>query len=249
MSPAEAHASGEPGAGAVSRADQTMSIGEVLTRLRPDFPDVSISKIRFLETEGLVEPQRSASGYRRFTDDDVARLRYVLTVQRDHYLPLRVIKEQLEQLDRGMELVTEGGSTVTPYTVATGKSGDENEVVLSRSSLLEAAAISSDLLEELESYGLVAASRSGTYDAQALLIARTVSELTEYGLQPRHLRTVRSAADREVGLVEQVIAPLFKQRGAGAQGRAEEAADQVARLTVRLHAALVEAGTRRIGTR
>lgn len=248
MSPAEARIPGEAGGGAVLRAQQTMSIGEVLSQLRPDFPDVSISKIRFLETEGLVEPQRSASGYRRFTADDVARLRYVLTVQRDHYLPLRVIKEQLEQLDRGMELVTEGASTVTPYTAA-GKKAEANEVLLSRSSLLEAAAISDELLSELESYGLVAPDRTGAYDAEALLVARTVGELAEFGLQPRHLRAVRSAAEREVDLVEQVVAPMLKQRGADARGRAEDAAGQVARLTMRLHAALVEAGVRRVGSR
>ncbi|PSL03571.1 MerR-like DNA binding protein [Haloactinopolyspora alba] len=248
MSPAEARAPGEAGRGAARQAPETMSIGEVLAQLRQDFPDVSISKIRFLETEGLVEPQRSPSGYRRFTADDVARLRYVLTVQRDHYLPLRVIKEQLEQLDRGMELVTEGASTVTPYTAA-GPASDPNEVVLSRSSLLEAAAITEELLAELESYGLVSAGRGGTYDAEALMVARTVGELAEFGLQPRHLRAVRTAAEREVDLVEQVVAPMRKQRGADAQGRADESADQVARLTVRLHAALVEAGIRRVRSR
>lgn len=227
-------------------ARQTMSIGEVLTALRPDFPDVSISKIRFLETEGLVEPQRSPSGYRRFSADDVARLRYVLTVQRDHYLPLRVIKEQLEQLDRGMQLVGDGERPVTPYTVAAGKNAESPEVRLSRASLLEAAAIADDLLTELESYGLVAASRGGVYDHEALLVARTVGELAQYGLQPRHLRSVRSAAEREIGLVEQVVAPMLLQRSADARGRAEDVATEIARLTTRLHAALVDSGVRRI---
>nr|WP_238992387.1 MerR family transcriptional regulator [Jiangella ureilytica] len=245
MSPAEgnsARASG-PARRDAAPAGQTMSIGEVLAQLRPDFAEVSISKIRFLETEGLVEPQRSPSGYRRFTPDDVARLRYVLTVQRDHYLPLRVIKEQLAQLDRGMELVTEGGSTVTPYTAA---AGGTDEVLLPRASLLEAAGIGDDLLAELESYGLVTPRRGGAYDADALLVARTVGELAQYGLQPRHLRAVRSAAERQVGLVEQVVAPMFRQRSADSRGRAEEAAADVARLTVRLHAALVDAGIRRL---
>nr|WP_240477231.1 MerR family transcriptional regulator [Jiangella muralis] len=244
MSPAEANsarASG-PARRDAAPAGQTMSIGEVLAQLRPDFADVSISKIRFLETEGLVEPQRSPSGYRRFSHDDVARLRYVLTVQRDHYLPLRVIKEQLGQLDRGMELVTEG-STVTPYTAAAAAS---DEVLLPRASLLEAAAISDELLTELESYGMVTARRGGAYDADALLVARTAAELAQYGLQPRHLRSVRTAAERQVGLVEQVVAPMFRQRSADSRGRAEETAADVARLTVRLHAALVDAGTRRL---
>lgn len=229
-------------------ARQTMSIGEVLAQLRPDFPDVSISKIRFLETEGLVEPQRSASGYRRFSGDDIARLRYVLTVQRDHYLPLRVIKEQLEQLDRGMQLMGDGQASVTPYTAA-GKTSEPQEVRLSRESLLEASGISEDLLAELESYGLVVAGRGGSYDHDALLVARTAGELAEHGVQPRNLRTLRTAAEREVGLVEQVVAPMLRQRSVEARGRAEEVAAELARLTTRLHAALVDAGVRRIPTR
>jgi DNA-binding transcriptional MerR regulator len=169
-------------------ARQTVTIGEVLAQLRPDFPDVTISKIRFLEAEGLVEPQRSPSGYRRFSHDDVARLRYVLTVQRDNYLPLRVIN------------------------------------------------------------GLVTA-RGTTFDADALLVARTAGELAAYGLEPRHLRIVRSAAEREAGLVEQVVAPMLRQRGVEARGRAEEAAREIARLTTRIHAAILDAALRRIRTR
>lgn len=227
---------------------QTMSIGEVLARLRPDFPDVTISKIRFLESEGLVQPGRAPSGYRRFTHDDVARLRYVLIVQRDHYLPLRVIKEQLERLDQGLDPSEEAaddgalpGRPGGPHPV----SADAGEVRLTRNLLLEAAGIDADLLAELESHQLIG-SRGGVFDADALVIARTAGELAEYGLQPRHLRTIRSAAEREAGLAEQVVAPLLRQRGAGARGRAEEVAREIARLTARLHAALVDARVRRL---
>ena len=226
-------------------ARQTVSIGEVLAQLRPDFPDVTISKIRFLESEGLIEPQRSPSGYRRFSHDDVARLRYVLTVQRDNYLPLRVIKEQLERLDDGMELSFRGRPGA-PHSL--GSARDPSEVRLSRSALLEAADISDDLLTELESYGLVTA-RGATFDADALLVARTAGELAAHGLEPRHLRTIRSAAEREVDLVEQLVAPLLRQRGAEARGRGEETAREVARLTSRLHAAIVDAQLRRVRTR
>lgn len=225
---------------------QTMSIGEVLAVLRPDFPDVSISKIRFLETEGLVEPQRSPSGYRRFTADDVSRLRYVLTVQRDHYLPLRVIKEQLAQLDRGSALMADGDSPVTPYTAASSRNGSSGEVRLSRETLQEAAAISEELLVELESYGLLRPGRGGVYDQDALLIARTAGELAGHGLEPRHLRSIRGAAEREVSLVEQVITPMLRQRSADAKARAEEVAADIGRLTTRLHAALVDDGIRRL---
>jgi DNA-binding transcriptional MerR regulator len=227
-------------------ARQIFNIGEVLEQLRPDFPGVTISKIRFLESEGLVEPQRAPSGYRRFSHDDIARLRYVLTVQRDHYLPLRVIKEQLEQLDRGMELTT-GGRPGAPYAVSPAPQ-EVGQVRLSRSSLLEAADISEELLADLESYGLVTA-RSASFDADALLIARTAGELAGYGLEPRHLRTIRGAAEREVGLIEQVVAPILRQRGAEARGRGEEAAREIVRLTSRLHTALVEGQLRHLRSR
>ena len=227
-------------------ARQTVSIGEVLAQLRPDFPDVTISKIRFLESEGLVEPQRSPSGYRRFTHDDVARLRYVLTVQRDHYLPLRVIKEQLEHLDDGMAPPL-GGRPGAPHGLAASPR-NARDVRLSRIALLEAAGIGPGLLAELESYGLVSA-RGATYDADALLVARTAGELATYGLEPRHLRAIRSAAEREVGLIEQVVAPMLRQRGAEARGRAEESAREIARLTSRLHAVIVDGLLRRVRTR
>jgi DNA-binding transcriptional MerR regulator len=230
-------------------ARQTVSIGEVLAQLRPDFPDVTISKIRFLESEGLVEPQRSQSGYRRFSHDDIARLRYVLTVQRDHYLPLRVIKEQLERLDDGMELSL-GGRPGAPHGLAgsAGSAREPSDVRLSRTALLEAAGISADLLAELETHGLVTA-RGTTFDADALLVARIAGELAVHGLEPRHLRTIRSAAEREVDLVEQVVAPILRQRGIEARGRGEEAAREIARLTTRLHATIVAAQLRRVGTR
>ena len=225
-------------------ARQTLSIGEVLAQLRSDFPDVTISKIRFLESEGLVEPQRAPSGYRRFSHDDVARLRYVLTVQRDHYLPLRVIKEQLEQLDDGMVTTLGGGRPGAPYALASARQ-EAGQVRLSRSSLLEAAGISDELLTDLEAYGLVTA-RGATFDADALVIARAAGELAAHGLQPRHLRTIRSAAEREAGLIEQVVAPILRQRGAEARGRGEEAAREIARLTSQLHATLVDAQLRHV---
>ncbi len=236
-------------------ARQTMSIGEVLAQLRGDFPDVTISKIRFLESEGLVRPDRAPSGYRRFSHDDVARLRYVLTVQRDHYLPLRVIKEQLEQLDQGMAMDAAhadgasraGGRPGVTHVVA-AVDHDVREVRLSRSSLAEAAGIDADFLAELESYGLVTA-RSGVFDADALVIARTAGELAAYGIDPRHRRTIRSAAEREAGLVEQIVAPMLRQRGAEARGRANETAREIGRLTARLHATLVEARLKQVGTR
>jgi len=228
----------------------------VLAQLSTDFPDVSISKIRFLEAEGLVEPQRAASGYRKFSRDDVERLRYVLGAQRDHYLPLRVIKEHLDALDRGLEPPVRIGNTPQvpePNLAVEGLPAAEDfgpavsELRLSRAELLVAAGLVEAQLASLEQYGLVTPLPGGHYDGDALLVARTVAAMSAYGLEARHLRPFRIAADREVGLVEQVVAPLTASRSAEARGRAQEALRELAALSVRLHALLVKAGLRSLG--
>jgi DNA-binding transcriptional MerR regulator len=230
-----------------------MSIGEVLASLRADFPDVTISKIRFLESEGLVEPERTPSGYRKFSRDDVARLRYVLSAQRDNYLPLRVIKTHLEAIDRGLEPpATAGGGPQVPraLVVADGLPGPDSfarettELRLSREELADAASIEPAQLDMLEQYGLVAPRPGGYFDGDALVVAKTVAEMSRFGLEPRHLRAFRAAADREVGLVEQVVAPMVRQRNPEARGRAEEVARELGSLSVRLHAMLVKSGLR-----
>jgi DNA-binding transcriptional MerR regulator len=232
-----------------------MSIGEVLAQLRPDFPDVTISKIRFLEAEGLVEPERAPSGYRRFSHDDVARLRYVLTSQRDHYLPLRVIKEHLDALDRGLEPLVGGGRPGVPRAVVDGAGTgpglrrDAGDVRLSREELADAADVDEALLDQLESYGLIAPRPGGWFDADAVRVAAAAGELASYGLEARHLRAFRTTADRQLGLVEQVVTPLLRQRGAGSRDRAEEVAREIARVAVRLHTALVASGLRGLGGR
>jgi DNA-binding transcriptional MerR regulator len=221
-------------------ARSLMSIGEVLQTLRGDFPDVTISKIRFLESEGLVEPARTPSGYRKFSHQDVDRLRYVLSAQRDQYLPLRVIKEHLDAIDRGLDVPSQprgpGGDLV---------GGDNSEVRLSRSELIKAAGIDADLLDQIEGFGLVAR-RAGSahYDGDALAVASTIAEMRAYGLEPRHLRAFRTGAEREAGLVEQVVAPLLRQRDPEARARAEEVAREMGALSVRLHTALVRTALR-----
>ncbi len=236
--------------GAVSRA--FMSIGEVLGQLRPDFPDITISKIRFLEAEGLVEPERTASGYRKFSRDDLARLRYVLSAQRDHYLPLRVIKEHLDAIDRGLEPPAQpgGGPRVPRALVAaeglpTAESfqPEPSEVRLSRKELLTAAGLEPEQLEQLEQYGLLAPrAGSGHYDGDALIVAKTVAEMARFGIEARHLRPFKAAAEREIGLVEQVVTPLVRQRNPEARARADEVVRELAALSVKLHATLVRAG-------
>ncbi|MDH2426225.1 MerR family transcriptional regulator [Sphaerisporangium sp. TRM90804] len=210
-----------------------MNIGEVLEVLRADFPDVTVSKIRFLEGEGLIEPQRSPSGYRKFTRDDVERLRYILTAQRDRYLPLRVIKDHL---DTEADAAAPGPRAVEAQV---------QEVRLSRAELLQAAGLDEETLAELEDYGLVAPV-ARRYDAEALTVARASGALARFGLHPRHLRVLRAAAEREAGLVEQAVAPLLRRRAPGAAEAAEEAARELSALLLELHTALVQGGLRGI---
>jgi DNA-binding transcriptional MerR regulator len=237
---------------AASRA--RMNIGEVLELLRGDHPNISIPKIRFLEDKGLIKPERTPSGYRKFSHGDVERLRYIQRMQRDHYMPLKVIGEHLDAIDRGLEPPPIQDVVPTVPTVKLGQDGlpgaetflARSDVRLSRKELLKIAEIDEATLEQLEQHGLIKA-RPGTghYDSDALLVARTAAELAEFGLEPRHLRAFKAAADREVGLVEQVTAPLRNGRDASAEARADEAAAEIAALSVRLHATLVKAGLRR----
>jgi DNA-binding transcriptional MerR regulator len=243
------------GAGAAKASRVRLNIGEVLDRLRPDFPGVTIPKIRFLEDKGLVKPERTPSGYRKFSGDDVDRLRYVLRMQRDHYLPLRVIGEHLDAIDRGLEPPPIEPVVPTVPTVSLAADGlpsagsfnRRDNVRLSRKELLKIAEISEDLLTELEQFGLVTP-RTGTghYDTDALVIATTARELADFGFEPRHLRAFKTSADREVGLVEQVIAPQKRGRDASARARAQDTVSEIAALSVRLHATLVKAGLRSV---
>jgi DNA-binding transcriptional MerR regulator len=209
-------------------------IGAVLQLLQAEFADVTISKIRFLEAEGLVTPARTASGYRKFSAADVERLRYVLTAQRDQYLPLKVIKEHLGAIDRGLRPAA-GGPPVAPSSLpqtpgqpaAEDFGADGIELRLTRAELRAAADISAELLDQLESHGLVVA-RGNHYDGEAIVVARVAAEFAPYGIEPRHLRLFRTAADREVGLIEQVTGP-----------RRTEQTEELAALAVRLHTALV----------
>lgn len=236
-----------------------MSIGAVLTQLRADFPDVTISKIRFLESEGLVRPQRTAAGYRQFSLVDVERLRYVLAAQRDQYLPLRVIKEQLDAIDQGEHAGPAGqrgpesprrlAGVVGGISAPTGPARPEDFAVadtvrMTQEEVLSAAAIDRDVLAELERFGLIRPGPAGFYDTDAVLVARTAQAMTEFGLEPRHLRAFRASADREVGLLAQIVTPMSRQRDPDARARADEVARELAVLSVRLHALLVKTGLR-----
>ncbi|HEY2507261.1 MAG TPA: MerR family transcriptional regulator [Streptosporangiaceae bacterium] len=253
-----------------------LGISEVLAQLRADFPDISVSKIRFLETEGLISPARSPAGYRRFGAVDVDRLRYILTAQRDQYLPLRVIRERLDRLAGGENLEAQPGgpnrhqpghgvstlpaaSAAVSGSAGTGSAGtgsrgtgsagtgqaatgpDEPaaDQLLSRRELLDAAGMSDALLTELETFGLLR--RVGRqYSRDALQVGRTAVALAAYGVEARHLRAVRAAAERETAMIESLVAPILRQRGSGARELASRTASELAGLVLGLHAALVD---------
>ena len=215
--------------------DTLYSIGEVLNLLRPEFADVTISKLRFLEAEGLVDPLRTPAGYRKYTPAHVERLRIVLGAQRDRYLPLRVIREQLLAEERGDAVI---GS---PTTVA-----EVGEARLTREQLRQRSGLDDAGLDDLEQYGLVVPGPGGHYGPEALTVASIAARLAEFGLEGRHLRPYRATADREVGLLAQLLPPLSKQAGHNGWAQALETVHELAALCAQLHGALERQGLRSV---
>jgi DNA-binding transcriptional MerR regulator len=234
-----------------------MSIGAVLDLLRPDFPDVTISKIRFLEAEGLVTPERAASGYRRFTAYDCARLRFILTAQREQYLPLKVIKAQLDAQPDG-ELPLAGSPYGVPRLVSVSNEASSAptadpsavsaaSVRLSREDLLARSGVDGELLTALHKAGVISTGPGGFFDEYAVVILQCARALAEYGVEPRHLRAFRSAADRQSDLIAQIAAPLVnagKAGKSGARDRADDLAREVAALAITLHTSLIKSAVR-----
>lgn len=225
-----------------------MSIGAVLDLLRGDFPDVTISKIRFLEAEGLVTPERTSSGYRRFTAYDCARLRFILTAQRDQYLPLKVIKAQLDAQPDG-ELPRSGSAYGVPRLVPVDARSDEGAVAaaqvrLSREDLLTRSGVDDELLTALVKAGVITTGAAGFFDEHSVVIAQCASALADYGVEPRHLRAFRSAADRQSDLIAQIAGPVVKAGNPGARDRADDLAREVAALAITLHTSLIKSAVR-----
>ena len=219
------------------------SIGQVLAILKPDFEDVSISKIRFLESEGLISPERAPSGYRRYAESDIDRLRYILDVQKNHYLPLKVIREHLEMMDRGQEPPSLGGTRSAPANDGTDPTAGiaaqprppKRAIRITRRELLELSGLSEPALSELEKHQLVLP-RRGTiyYGRDALTVAVISRKLAAFGMDARHLRVVKQAAEREVGLIEQAIAPHLRRNPSSRALPAE-----VMQLVLHAHAAIM----------
>lgn len=214
-----------------------MSIGVVIKCLREEFPDVTVSKIRFLESEGLITPERTQSGYRRFTDGDVERLRYILTTQRDNYLPLKVIREQLEAMDSGTVSVVPEVPAETFIPQPSSR--------LSDAQVAEQAKCDPAVVAKCINAGLIAPDNSGLFTADDVRIVAAAQSLSEFGVDTRHLKGVRQAAVRQADIIAKVTDPVAKSGKAGAQQEAEELGQQMISLVVSLHAALVKNELRR----
>ncbi|HEV3474128.1 MAG TPA: MerR family transcriptional regulator [Actinomycetota bacterium] len=224
------------------------SIGEVLVALKPEFPDVSISKIRFLETEGLIDPERTASGYRKFYDADVQRLRTILKLQRDEYLPLRVIKQRLDGQAGPGE--TEGSAAPGPAPAEPDEERVERtpNVRMNADEIAAAAGVDREVVEDLTSFGVLRPETIGgvgSYNGEDLQVLRMVSEFVKYGVEARHLRMYRHFADREAAFFEQIILPMLRQRNPDARKMADEALAELTRSSRKLKDALLKGTLRR----
>nr|WP_208402589.1 MerR family transcriptional regulator [Lysinibacter cavernae] len=196
-----------------------LGIGQVLTKLSPEFPDLTPSKLRFLEEQGLVLPSRTKSGYRKFSSTDVDRLRLILTMQRDHYLPLKVICAYLTDLDAGKEPVFPGGTGAPPASILPVRR------VLTREVIVREAGASTHLLNDAVSSGLLPALESFKDDHLAVL--KALVSLQQLGIEPRHLRSIRAAAEREVDLIESALVPVKRGGDGVSRARATEMATEI----------------------
>jgi DNA-binding transcriptional MerR regulator len=243
-----------------------VSIGDVLERLRDEFPDVTVSKIRFLESQGLIDPERTPSGYRKFYDADVERLRWVLRQQKDHFLPLKVIKERLDEIDHrgGLDVA---GDSVSAIGDATGALDTDDPAAdgadpiplelsgmsLTRGELAQAAELDEEDLAELEAFGLVrpcVATRNRVlFDEDALAVARVAGEFLGQGVEARHLRMYRAFAEREADLFTQLLLPYRNRRNPEATAEAAQRMGDLADLGRRFRTALLRQALRRDGRR
>lgn len=217
------------------------NIGEVLAELSSDYAHITASKIRFLEEKGLIRPQRTATGYRKYAGGDVDRLRFILALQRDQYLPLKVIKDYLDAIDRGERPeALPAGVSISPRMVSASRAGElrSKSRQLTLEELKQRTKASPALIQELISYGLIGAS-DDLYDENSLKVTAACVQLYEHGIEPRHLRPFRAAAEREVGLAQTAVAPLASRKDTASRARAADTARQISDICLSLHSALV----------
>jgi DNA-binding transcriptional MerR regulator len=208
-----------PQARASGAGSSLLSIGQVLAKLSPEFPELTPSKLRFLEDQELVAPARTESGYRKFSSSDMDRLRFVLTMQRDHYLPLKVIRSHLADLDSGRKPELPGGSAAAPSMLSSGRRFSRDELIreAGANAMLLGDAISASLIMPADVFG-----------EDALAVLRSLVELQRSGIEPRHLRGFRAAAERELGLIENALMPVARRKDASSRARAAEMAREIA---------------------
>lgn len=216
-----------------------LSIGELINDLREEFPDVSISKVRFLESQGLLAPARSDGGYRLFDPSDVERLRFILRQQRDHFLPLKVIKSKLTMWERGEDF-----DDAEP-TARTGLLDHRSEP-LTETELVRRSGLTEEQVAALVSHGLLEQPQDSVYPAEALVVASEARRLFAQGLEPRHLRAVKHAAEREVDVIAQLSAPLLRIRNAEGREQARNVVEGAGESMIALHRALLAAELRRL---
>lgn len=196
-----------------------LSIGQVLARLTPEFPDLSSSKLRFLEERGLIAPARTQSGYRKFSPDDLERLRVVLGMQRDHYLPLKVIKAYLADLDAGLNPPMPGSGAGGPSMLPSGRR-------FKRADLLREAGATAELLDDAVAASII--TPADVYGEESLTVLKALVELGRNGIEPRHLRGFRAAAEREIGLIETALVPIARRNEVSSRAKSAELAREIA---------------------
>jgi DNA-binding transcriptional MerR regulator len=219
-------------------AADLLTIGQVLARLKPEFPDLSNSKLRFLEERQLVTPVRTASGYRKFSSADVERLRFILGLQRDHYLPLKVIRQHLDDLDAGRPSTLPTGSAPVSMLSTVRR--------FSRVDLLAESGASSALLDDAIASSLI--SPSETYGDEALAVLVALVELGRSGIEPRHLRSFRAAAERELSLIESALSSLARRRDPAGRARVAELSRELAGQLEVVRTSLIRSALDRLDT-
>ena len=192
----------------------------MLARLVSEFPDLSPSKLRFLEERQLISPARTESGYRKFSQSDMDRLRFVLTMQRDHYLPLKVIRGYLDELDAGRRPELPGAATGPIPTIL------PTDRRLQRDELIREAGATPQLLNDAISSSLIVPAE--WYGEPVLAVLRSLVELQRSGIEPRHLRGFRASAERELGLIESALIPVARRKDASSRAKASELAKEIA---------------------
>ncbi len=220
-----------------------LSIGEVLVSLKPEFPDVTISKIRFLESEGLIHPERTSSGYRKFYERDVDRLRKILKLQRDEYLPLRVIRERLDSVPDG-----QAGQRPKPQVETDDDvPSPPTDLQMTGDELAAATGVDGSVVAGLASFGLLRPdpiNGEAFFDGEDLVLLRVLKDFFKYGVEPRHLTMYRHFADREAAFFQQIVLPIVRQRNPEARRMAAESLEDLSRISRRLKHALLRANLR-----